>query len=127
MDERTEFLRVLAKSQHSVWSRYAQDALDDAGIQPDELYLLVKKFNPDQLRGPDGRWTRVGAEARRAVRAIALQYVAQTEVYGRTEPVKVWQPVPPDTMGYASPPLDPVTAAAVAAAPLPVPARAPIA
>ena len=64
----------------------------------------------------------IGDATRRAVRAIALQYVAQTEVYGRTEPVRVWQPVPPDPMGYAPPPLDPVTAA-----PLLSPARAPIA
>ncbi|MEI7446845.1 MAG: adenylate/guanylate cyclase domain-containing protein [Burkholderiales bacterium] len=42
----------------------------------------------------------IGDATRRSVRAIALQYVAQSEVYGRSEPVKVWQPVPPDPMAY---------------------------
>jgi hypothetical protein len=46
--------------------------------------------------------------------------------------VKIWQPVPPDPMGYAPPPLDAAAAAAiaaasVAAAPLTAPSREPIA
>jgi adenylate cyclase len=42
----------------------------------------------------------IGDATRRAVRSIALQFVAQSEVHGRTEPVRIWQPVPPDPRAY---------------------------
>jgi adenylate cyclase len=45
----------------------------------------------------------IGDATRRAVRGIALQFVAQSEVHGRTEPVGVWQPVPVDPAAYAPP------------------------
>ena len=48
----------------------------------------------------------IGDATRRAVRGIALQFVAQTVVEGRTEPVGVWQPVAVDPSAYA-PPADP--------------------
>jgi len=48
----------------------------------------------------------IGDATRRAVRGIALQFVAQSEVHGRSEPVGVWQPVPLDPGAYA-PPADP--------------------
>jgi adenylate cyclase len=45
----------------------------------------------------------IGDATRQAVRGIALQFVAQSEVHGRTEPVGVWQPVPIDPQAYAPP------------------------
>jgi adenylate cyclase len=45
----------------------------------------------------------IGDATRRAVRGIALQFVAQSEVHGRTEPVGVWQPVAVDPTAYAPP------------------------
>jgi adenylate cyclase len=47
----------------------------------------------------------IGDATRRAVRGIALQFVAQSEVHGRTEPVGVWQPVAVDPEAYAPPTL----------------------
>jgi adenylate cyclase len=46
----------------------------------------------------------IGDATRRAVRGIALQFVAQSEVHGRTEPVGVWQPVGLDPGAHAPPP-----------------------
>jgi class 3 adenylate cyclase len=60
----------------------------------------------------------VGDATRRAVRGIALQFVAQTEVHGRIEPVGVWQPVPLDPLAYA-PPGDAAAARGAAVAPAP--------
>jgi adenylate cyclase len=60
----------------------------------------------------------VGDATRRAVRGIALQFVAQTEVHGRIEPVGVWQPVPLDPLAYA-PPSDAAAARGAAVAPAP--------
>jgi len=45
----------------------------------------------------------IGDATRRAVRGIALQFVAQTVVEGRTEPVGVWQPIALDPSAYAPP------------------------
>jgi adenylate cyclase len=45
----------------------------------------------------------IGDATRQRVRGIALQFVAQSEVHGRTEPVGVWQPVPLDLGAYAPP------------------------
>ncbi len=45
----------------------------------------------------------IGDATRRAVRGIALQFVAQSEVHGRSEPVGVWQPVAVDPDAYAPP------------------------
>lgn len=45
----------------------------------------------------------VGDATRRAVRGIALQFVAQSEVHGRVEPVGVWQPISVDPQAYAPP------------------------
>lgn len=47
----------------------------------------------------------IGDATRQAVRGIALQFVAQSEVYGRSEPVGVWQPVAVDPDAYAPPTL----------------------
>jgi adenylate cyclase len=66
----------------------------------------------------------IGDATRRAVRGIALQFVGQSPVHGRTEPVGVWQPVPVDPDAYAPPSQGGVDAAigtsgADTAAPLP--------
>lgn len=45
----------------------------------------------------------IGDATRHAVRGIALQFVAQSEVHGRSEPVGVWQPVAVDPEAYAPP------------------------
>jgi len=45
----------------------------------------------------------IGDATRRAVRGIALQFVTQSEVHGRNEPVGVWQPVPLEPGAYAPP------------------------
>jgi adenylate cyclase len=45
----------------------------------------------------------VGESPRRAVRGVGRQYVAQTPVQGRVEPVGVWSPVPLDPAAYAPP------------------------
>ncbi len=61
----------------------------------------------------------IGDATRRAVRGIALQFVAQTEVEGRAESVAIWQPVPLDPDAYAPP-----AAAGHDPAPVPVAAAA---
>ena len=45
----------------------------------------------------------IGEATRRSVQGIALQFVARSEVHGRSEPVGVWQPVPVDPDAYAPP------------------------
>ena len=56
----------------------------------------------------------IGDATRRAVRGIALQFVAQSEVLGRTEPVGVWQPVALDPGAHVPPPPSAAAAAGVA-------------
>ena len=56
----------------------------------------------------------IGDATRRAVRGIALQFVAQSEVLGRTEPVGVWQPVALAPGAHVPPPPSAAAAAGVA-------------
>jgi adenylate cyclase len=65
----------------------------------------------------------VGDATRRSVRGIALQFVAQTEVHGRAEPVCIWQPVPLDPQAYAPPSSEAARAGSAAAETLATTAR----
>lgn len=53
LDEQVVYLARLTKSSNPVLAEQAQDALD----------RLAKKFDPSQLRGPDGRWIHIGSPA----------------------------------------------------------------
>ncbi len=66
----------------------------------------------------------IGDATRRSVRGIALQFVAQTEVHGRAEPVSIWQPVPLDPGAYAPPSAGESSDASAARTTAPAPADA---
>lgn len=53
LDEQVAYLAYLTKSSDRVLAEQAQDAMD----------RLAKKFDPSQLRGPNGRWIHVGSPA----------------------------------------------------------------
>lgn len=50
LDEQVAYLAYLTKSSDRVLAEQAQDAMD----------RLAKKFDPSELRGPNGRWVHVG-------------------------------------------------------------------
>lgn len=56
-EEQVAYLALLTKSSDRVLAEQAQDAMDRLAA------VLTKKYDPHELRGPDGRWIEAGSLA----------------------------------------------------------------